>query len=148
MTYKDFKHIIPIQIRFHDIDRLNHVNNACYHNYFEMGRVKYFDEILKRHVNWDKYGFILARTEIDHLIAVHLHDEIYCCTRVIHFGNKSMKVKNVILKKEGERFIECASGFGILVAMDYSENKSIPVPQQWREQITAFEGSMDVKPVS
>lgn len=147
MTYQDFKHIIPIQIRFHDIDRLNHVNNACYHNYFEMGRVRYFDQVLKRHVNWDKYGFILARTEIDHLIPVHLHDEIYCCTKVVYFGNKSMKVKNVILKKTGDHLIPCAAGFGILVAMDYSENKSIPLPQQWRELMMAFEGSVDLKPV-
>ncbi len=145
MTYLDFNHIIPIQIRFHDIDRLNHVNNACYHNYFEMGRVRYFDQVLKRYVNWDHYGFILARTEIDHLKPVHLNDEIYCGTKVVYFGNKSMKVKNVILRKENDELVACASGFGILVAMNYSENKSITLPQQWRDLMTAFEVNVAAK---
>ena len=46
MIFEDFKHVTPIQIRFVDIDRLDHVNNACYLNFFELGRVKYFNLVL------------------------------------------------------------------------------------------------------
>ncbi len=139
MTYEDYKHIIPIQIRFSDIDRLDHVNNACYHNYFELGRVMYFREILNNHINWDKRGFVLARTEIDHIAPVFLNDEIYCCTKVIKFGNKSMTVKNAIIKKVKNELVVCASGFGVLVGTDYENNISIPIPQDWRELMENFE---------
>src|SRR5690349_16872250 len=118
MAYKDYKHIIPVQIRFCDVDKLNHVNNSVYHNYVELGRVIYFKDVLKDEVNWDEIGFILARTEIDHLIQVHLNDDIYCCTKVMKFGTKSITFKNSIVKKENGQFIECASVTGILVAMD------------------------------
>ena len=64
MNYSDYKHFIPIQIRFSDVDRLNHVNNACYLNYFELGRVKYFNEVFK-----DKINFILAEN-LDEVFAV------------------------------------------------------------------------------
>jgi acyl-CoA thioester hydrolase len=141
MTFEDYKHIIPIQIRFSDIDRLDHVNNACYHNYFELGRVMYFREILKNHVHWDKRGFVLARTEIDHIVPVFLNDEIYCCTKVIKFGNKSMTVKNAIIKKVKNEFVICASGFGVLVGTDYENNISIPIPNDWRELMENFEKS-------
>jgi acyl-CoA thioester hydrolase len=139
MTYADYKHIIPIQIRFCDIDKLNHVNNACYHNYFELGRVNYFNRLFQEKINWDKEGFVLARTEIDHLLPVFLEDEIYCCTKVIKMGNKSITLKNCIIKKSGDGFLECAAGIGILVASDYVNNISIQLPQAWRQLIQTFE---------
>lgn len=139
MPYQDYKHIIPLQIRFCDIDKLDHVNNSVYHNYIELGRVTYFKEILKDKVNWNESGFILARTEIDHLIQVHLNDEIYCCTKAVKFGNKSITFKNAIVKKENGLFTECARVTGILVAMDYVNNVSIPVPTVWRELLENYE---------
>lgn len=139
MTHKDYKHIFPIQIRFCDIDKLNHVNNACYHSYIELGRVKYFDQLLKGNINWDEQGFVLARTELDHLISLHLNDEIFCCTKVVKFGTKSLTIKNCIIKKANNEFIECASGFGIWVAMDYVNNVTIAIPQQWQTLIESFE---------
>ena len=142
MQYADYKHIIPIQIRFCDIDKLNHVNNACYHNYFELGRVTYFNLVFGSHINWDKQGFVLARTEIDHLLPVHLPDEIYCCTKVVHIGNKSIRIKNTIIKKTELGWIECAAGIGILVASDYENGNSIPVPEVWKKLMIAFEGDL------
>lgn len=139
MTYSDYKHIIPIQVRFADVDRLNHVNNACYLSYFELGRVKYFNQVLVDAIHWDKQGFILARTEIDHKVPVFLNDEVYCCTRVTTIGNKSLTIKNSILKKQNDQLIECAAGIGILVAMNYTDNLSMPVPEAWRRLMLDFE---------
>lgn len=139
ITHNDYKHIIPVQIRFSDIDRLDHVNNSCYHNYVELGRVTYFKEVLKDRVHWDKTGFILARTEINHLHPVFLNDEIYCCTKLLKFGTKSMTLKNAIVKKTAEGIVECASIIGILVAMDYVKNESMVVPQEWRELLEGYE---------
>jgi acyl-CoA thioester hydrolase len=139
MTYEDYKHIIPIQVRFCDIDKLNHVNNSCYHNYVELGRVTYFHECLKENINWNKLGFILARTEINHIIPVHLNDEIFCGTKLLRFGNKSATFKNCILKKVNGKLIACASVIGVLVAMDYEKNLSIRVPELWRNLMLSFE---------
>jgi acyl-CoA thioester hydrolase len=139
MHLLDFKHFIPIQVRFSDIDRLNHVNNACYLNYFELGRVKYFNEVFKEHINWDQKGFVLARTEINHLESILLNDEVFCYTKVIKIGTKSITLKNSVVKKEGGKLIECANGIGVLVAMDYVTKQSIDVPGKWTELINQFE---------
>lgn len=137
--FNDFKHIIPIQIRFSDIDRLNHVNNACYHNYFELGRVTYFNDVFKENINWNDKGFVLARTEIDHLEPVFLNDEVFCCTKVIKTGTKSLTIKNSLIKKQNSQIIECAACIGILVAMDYTANQSIELPPTWVELIVKYE---------
>jgi acyl-CoA thioester hydrolase len=46
MDYSQFKHQLPIQIRFVDIDAFGHVNNAVFASYYEMARVAYFDQVL------------------------------------------------------------------------------------------------------
>lgn len=139
MEFKDYKHSIPIQIRFNDIDRLNHVNNACYLTFFELGRVNYFNTVLKDCIDWDKEGFILARTELDHLLPVFLNDEVYCFTKIIRLGNKSLTIRNSVVKKVNASLIECASGTGVLVAMDYINQVSIDIPKSWRERIDFYE---------
>ena len=136
-----YKHRIPVQIRFNDIDRLNHVNNACYHSFFELGRVKYFNEILNRNFDWTKNGFVLARTEIDHIHPIFLNDEVYCYTKVIKLGTKSLTVGNVISKIVDGNIIECAKGIGVLVAMDYITNSSITIPELWSKNIEDFENN-------
>lgn len=140
IRFKDYRHIIPIQIRFSDVDRLGHVNNSCYHNYVELGRVKYFEKVLGNQIDWGREGFVLARTEMDHLEQVYLRDEIYCCTRIFRFGNKSVGVRNSIIKVTGAEIEECAAVNAVLVAMDYIRNESIQVPDKWRKLIASFEG--------
>jgi acyl-CoA thioester hydrolase len=136
----DYRHRIPIQIRFSDIDRLDHVNNACYHNYAELGRVTYFKDVLTGLINWDRQGFILARTEIDHLEPLFLNDEVSCYTRIGRIGNKSVTVQNLITKKNDLTEVISAAITGILVAMDYEQNESIAVPLPWRNAICRHEG--------
>jgi acyl-CoA thioester hydrolase len=140
MNFQDYRHSIPIQIRFSDIDRLNHVNNSCYHNYFELGRVKYFNEVFRKNINWSEKGFVLARTEIDHLESLFLDDEVWCFTKVIKLGDKSLTVKNSIVKKGKNGLIESAAGIGILVTRDYTRQESIELPSEWAELIKEFEG--------
>ena len=139
IQFEDYKHSIPIQIRFSDIDKINHVNNACYLNYFETSRVHYFDTVFKGRNDWDTQGFVLARNEINHLVPIHLNDSIFCLTRVIKLGSKSLTLKNAILKKVGDNYIECANGIGILVAMNYKTHESILLPEDWKGMIEGFE---------
>jgi acyl-CoA thioester hydrolase len=139
MNYQDYKHVIPIQIRFIDIDRLDHVNNACFLSYFELGRVKYFNQVLNKHINWNDSGFVIARTEINHITPIYLLDELYCFTKIINIGTKSITIKNSLVKKVGDEFQEAANGIGILVAMDYLNKVSIDMPVKWRQAIEEFE---------
>lgn len=139
IQFSDYHHITPVQLRFSDVDRLNHVNNACYLSYFELGRVLYFNEVIKDYINWDEKGFVIARVEVNYLAPVYLNDEVYCCTKVIKTGTKSFTIRNSIVKKINNQITECASGISILVAMDYIKQQSIPLPDALIELINNFE---------
>ncbi len=139
MQFRDFKHVTPLQLRFSDLDRLGHVNNVIYLTYFELGRINYFNAVYKEKINWDKEGFILAHTEIDYLVPILLTDEIFCFSKVIKIGTKSITIANSIVKKQNEQLIECANGKVVLVAMDYTLNKSIELPVKWIDAMKKFE---------
>jgi acyl-CoA thioester hydrolase len=138
MRYKDYKHFVEIQIRFSDIDTLQHVNNACFLNYIELARVKFFNQIFGTSINWIDSGFILARTELDYKKPIYLRDKILCYTKIEKIGNKSLTVKNVIVKIIGEEMIECAECVGVLVAMDYKKQVSMEIPEVWLKLLTSF----------
>ena len=46
-----FRHRMKVQIRFNDIDTLGHVNNAVYFTNFDLGKAKYFSELVQQIVD-------------------------------------------------------------------------------------------------
>lgn len=140
MTFEDYRHFTNIQIRFKDVDKQGHVNNANHLTYFEMGRVDYFRDVVRRKIDWVKTGMILAKTEIDYKLPILLEDTIYCGTRIESFGTKSFVVKHALVKEESGQLQLAAHGRCVLVCMNYDTRETTPVPEEWRTIISAFEG--------
>ena len=49
-----FRHSIPVQMRFNDIDVLGHVNNSVFFTYYDLGKSAYFTTIRKGQMNWTR----------------------------------------------------------------------------------------------
>lgn len=139
---QNFKHKVPVQIRFKDIDRMGHVNNANYLTYIELARVKYFEEVVRVDGRWSpEIGIILARIEIDFKAPVFLHDRISVGTRCSRIGNKSLTLEWAVIRhKEDEKEEVVASGIAVLVYYDYTREETIPVPEAHRAAMEQFEG--------
>ncbi len=147
MSKKDFSFIktnnyrysTPVQVRFADIDRMGHVNNATVLTYFEIGRLAYFDEVIGKSNDWSGRGLILAHTEVDYIHPIFVEDEIKVYSRVVKIGNKSFEIENLLVKiKNGE---EIFTGFAtsVIVCMNYKEKRTIVISDQWKEKLNAFE---------
>ena len=141
MDYSNFKHKFPIQVRFVDIDKLGHVNNAVYLSYFETARVAYFDEVVGERVDWNKTGMILAKSIVDYKTPVFQHDKLFIYSSVSKLGNKSFEISDVLVKNiNGTEIIAALATFTI-VCFNYETQSTIEIPQEWRERIEAFEKS-------
>lgn len=140
--YNNYKHCTKLQIRFKDIDRQGHVNNANHLTYFETARVDYFKEVLKDRIDWITTGMILAHTEIDYKLPILLEDEVYCYTKVVRLGTKSFDIANIITKKQNGVEQECAIGKSVMVCMNYKLNTTIELPSTWRQAIETFETNL------
>ena len=147
MSKKDFSHInlreynhaIPIQIRFVDIDKLGHVNNATILSYFETARVAYLNDVIGRENDWFGRGLILAHSEIDYLQPVYHDDKIIAHTRTMKIGSKSFTVENVLMRMDGKREVLCAYATGVLVCMNYNEKQTVEIAEEWKDKLRSFE---------
>lgn len=137
--YKNFKHATPVEVRFGDLDSLNHVNNANYLTYIETARIKYFKDLLGLGVGHGKFSVILAKATVDFKLPILLDDRITVFTRCSRLGTKSFDLEYTILKVNEEKPVEMANGHTVLVAYDYTTGKTIELPDDWRKRITTFE---------
>jgi acyl-CoA thioester hydrolase len=139
MEFLGHTYFVPIQIRFKDIDRLGHVNNANHHVFIETARVKFFSEQFGKENDFNKNGLILARTEINYTRPIFLHDEAFVSLKVTRLGNKSFDLEHYIVRKNEQGQLEpLAHVKGVLVCIDYTVNQTISIPLHWREKLLRF----------
>ena len=126
------KHMSKVIIRFIDIDSLGHVNNAVFLNYFEEGRIEWFNKLIGNDWDWRKQGTILARNEIDYLKPLLLGEDASIEVKCDVVGNKSITLSYHITTSKNETI---AKGRSVLVCYDYEKEESVPVYESWREKL-------------
>lgn len=135
---QDFKHSLPIQIRFGDIDALGHINNNIYYSYFDLGKSMYFEEVKADAVTWTDGVIVLARSETDFILPVYYREHISVVSKITHLGDKSgVFIQQIRNTDTGEIKCECKSVF---VAFDKKSRTSMVLPQEWRDAISKYEG--------
>lgn len=133
-----FKHTLPIQIRFNDIDAVGHINNNEYFSYFDLGKTIYFDNLKASTVSWTEGFIVIAHIETDFYSPIYYREAIVVDTKITKVGNKSVtmlqQIRNV---KTDEIKCRCKS---IIVAYDAVLQTSMNIPDVWKEAISEFEG--------
>ncbi|MCA9913950.1 MAG: acyl-CoA thioesterase [Anaerolineae bacterium] len=138
-----FRYQIPIEVRFADLDVLGHLNNAKYLTYIEQARIVYVRDVCGWEGDWRELGMILARTEIDYKLPIDFKDKATVYIRVSRLGGKSFDMEYVITRQHGDAAEEIAANVKtVMVAYDYQQDTSIPVPASWRERILAYEPAL------
>lgn len=138
---ENFRLIDRFVVPFHSIDMLRHVNHAEYVVWAESIRARYMAEVLRTDIA-GRYGGIIAKLTVDYERQAGYLEPIAVGCRISRFGTKSFDVLHEVWsERSGERV---ATILGTMVAFDYAENVSIPVPAEWRERAAAF----DPAPVS
>jgi acyl-CoA thioester hydrolase len=128
----------PLEIRYGDLDPQGHVNNARYLTYLEQARIAYIT-----HLNlWDgqsfaEVGIILADAHITFRALLLFGSQIQVGVRVTRLGGKSLTMEYII--EDSQTRQELAHAATVLVAYDYHQNRTIPVPENWRQRIAEFE---------
>jgi acyl-CoA thioester hydrolase len=137
-----YKHKLKIQIRFKDIDKQGHVNNANHITYFETARVEYFKDVFRNEIDWIKTGMILANTEITYKQPILLEDTVYCYTKITRFGTKSFDIENVLTIENNTKQQLCAFGKSTLVCLNYDTKQTVEVPADWVDAVKSYEKSL------
>jgi acyl-CoA thioester hydrolase len=142
----DFACRHSIDVRLADTDAMGHINNAFYLTYVEIARIAYYEQVIKRPlplgVHGAEEGMILAEIRMTYRAQAYYGERLTVETRVDRIGTTSFTMVHRITAPESRygpaRLVAVAES--VLVSFDYQDDRPIPVPDDWRAAIAAFEG--------
>ena len=142
----DFAHRCEVEVRLSDTDAMGHVNNARYLTYVEIARVAYHEAVIGKPlplgVHGAEEGMILAEIRMTYRAQAYFGERLTVETRIDRIGNTSFTMVHRVTAPESRygaaRLV--ATSEAILVSFDYGTDQPIPVPDDWRAAIAAYEG--------
>ncbi len=141
----DFKHYYDVIVTFDKVDMLHIVNNAVYFNYFEQARIKYAKDIgflPEKGISLDGTTFYMVRNEINYLKAALFEDRLRVYTRVAYIKKSSFGFEHII--ENIDTGVIIAEGAGVLVHVDPFKKKSIPLPDDFYQEVIKFELKVEI----
>ena len=143
-TYpQDFPYYQEIEVRYADLDTLQHVNNVTIMQYVENARIGYYQAA----GIWDGkirqgFGMVVASVKIDFVSSILFRDPVRVGVKTGRIGGKSINFRfQVENSQSGQVF---ARGEVVMVSFSQEEQKSVPVSQEWREKLASFDNNQEL----
>ncbi|MBP7213400.1 MAG: acyl-CoA thioesterase [Anaerolineaceae bacterium] len=140
---QDFPYYQEIEVRYADLDTLQHVNNVTIMQYVENARIGYYQAT----GIWDGkirqgFGMVVASVKIDFVTSIMFGDPVRVGVKTGRIGGKSItflfQVEN---SQNGQVF---ARGEVVMVSFSQEKQKSVPVSQEWREKLASFDNNQEL----
>ena len=122
-----------IQKRFSDIDPFQHVNNVSQQMYFDVGKMEYYEKMLGADALLGDLRIVTVSTSTSYLGQVRMGDPVRVTTTCERIGTKSLTLFQQMLVGEEVR----SESRSVMVVFDFPNQCSRPVPDEWRERLSA-----------
>lgn len=119
-----------LEVRFRDLDPMQHVNNAIYSTYLEQARARFSEDVLG--VALADLDTVLAQVEISFERPIEGVGTVTVELEVGDVGRSSIPMEYELFS-EGERV---ATARSVLVYFDRETGESEPIPADIRERLT------------
>ena len=132
-----FRHILPLQIRFNDVDKFGHVNNTIYFQFYDTAKTDYIAAVCKG-IDWGNLAIMVVKIEAEFMAQIKADSRIAGRTRVVKIGNKSFHLEQDVIDVDTlEVKSRCIS---VMVLYDLENQKTIPLPDEWRRAVSTYDG--------
>lgn len=91
-----FHHVLPLQIRFNDVDKFGHVNNTVYFQFYDTAKTDYIASVCKG-VDWERLAIVVVKIDAEFVAQIKANDHIAGRTRVVKIGNKSFHLEQDVI---------------------------------------------------
>lgn len=132
-----FRFKAAVQVRFRDLDPMNHVNNSVYLTYFEIARIAYFGQLTGLTALRD-LDMILAEATCTYRSPATLNEQLDVWIKATALRRSSFIFAYRVNEQTTGRLV--ATGRTVQVLYDYSASQAIPLPPDLRARFEAFEG--------
>ena len=124
----------PVELRYGDVDAMNHVNNAVYVTFLELARLRLWQERIGFSGSARDIPIIVARVAVDYRSPVGLEDRVVIGVGVKEVGRTSFTLAYRI-EASGRLAAEAET---VQVLYDYARGKPIPVSDELRAKLDAL----------
>lgn len=133
-----FRHHVDLQLRFNDVDMFGHVNNSIYLQFFDLGKLRYFNTALGQDFMKSGLQVVIANIDCNFYAPTFLHEKIEVLTAMKHIGEKSLTLEQRIVNKDtGD--VKCIATT-IMAGFDPKTMKSAVIPDEPRRLFEEYEG--------
>lgn len=133
-----FRHSVPIQMRFNDVDILGHINNSVYFSYYDLGKSAYFTTARHNSIDWQKTDVVIANVNCNFYSPIRYGEPVTVVTRVESIHEKSIKMHQRIINMVTKEIkSECNT---IMVAIDPVTQTAVKLSPVWIKALNEYEG--------
>lgn len=132
-----FKHEVPVQIRFSDVDQYGHMNNSVYFSLYDFAKTSYFRDVFGQD-ECKKFNVVVVNINADFLAPVFFSDDLIIETTVIHLGHKSFTMLQRAFNKASD-VLKCQCRT-VLVGYDILTKEAVEIPLAYKQAICDYEG--------
>ena len=133
-----FYHVMPLQIRFIDIDMLGHLNNTVYLTFMDLAKAHYFNDVLSGKVDWHNINVAVVNININYYEPTYLDSNICAITAVTRISEHSITMEQRIVDTNSGS-LKCMATT-IMAGFDVKTATSRPIAPEWRQAIEEYEG--------
>lgn len=126
------------RVRFGELDRLNHVNNAVYMQWYETMRIRFFQDWDVSQYRDDDPKIVIRRAEIDYLKETRMDEEYIVTARCTAFRNTSFTITSQIISGGSVR----SSYSCIIVLLTPDGSARFPLPETLRQRFIQVDGAV------
>jgi len=130
--------VVPVEVRFRDLDALGHVNNVVTLTYMESARIAWWIHVTGRDLR--EMSMILARTEIDYRSPATYGERLLVGVRCASMRRSSFVLEFRVEEQGTGRVV--AEARKVLVHYDYAAGRSMPIPDDLRARVRAQDPSV------
>lgn len=133
-----YRHRVPVQIRFNDIDLFGHLNNSVYLQFMDLAKMRYFSQFMEGgKFSAEDMELVVVNINCNFYSPTYINEELEVLTATASISNKSLTLEQrVVNKTTGDVKCVCHT---IMACFDPRTMASAPVSDIWRERLSGFE---------
>lgn len=132
-----FKYSAVTRVWFSDTDAQGVVYYGRYLPYFDHARTEYHRHLGK--VLLAGFEFVMRASNVEYRAPAQFDDPLECFVRVSRFGRTSATYEYATYRLPGEELMVTATQTVVLI--DIATRRPVPIPDEVRDVIRAFEGA-------
>ena len=133
-----FRHSIPVQLRFNDIDILGHLNNVVYLSLYDLAKARFLETLRKDHItDWRRVECVIANVNCSYIKQIVFGEEIEVKSRCIHIGERSFIIQQCLVEVPTQEIRSVCET--VMVCFNPDTMSSAPMTPELRQALINYD---------